>query len=50
MQYQTPDAQWISYIAFLHDDVVLYPTKRAVCANSAQRAEAFLKTVKLWKE
>lgn len=43
------DAQWITYIAKLHDDVVIYPTKRAVTATAAQRAEAFLRTLNLWK-
>lgn len=44
------DDQWVTYIAKLHDDVVIYPTRRAVTATAAQRAEALLKTLNLWTE
>jgi hypothetical protein len=44
------DRQWVVYIAKLHDDVAIYPTKKAVASTAPQRAEAFLKTLNLWTD
>lgn len=42
MECMLTDAQWITYIARLHNDVVIYPTRLAVAATARQRCEAFL--------
>lgn len=42
------NANWFTYLALLHDNVVLFPMRIAVHATASQRAEAFLKTIGKW--